>query len=57
MNAYGEALGIAVPSVEKAAQSRDACSYSLLIAALLEHGAVRALPMAERHWTKRELLP
>lgn len=38
MNAYCEALGIAVPSVEKAARSRDACSYSLLIAVLLERG-------------------
>jgi len=30
MNTYCDALGIAVPSVEKAAQSRDVCSYTNL---------------------------
>jgi len=48
MNAYCEALGIAVPSVEKAAQSRDACSYGLLIAVLLERGGPITLEEAAR---------
>ena len=45
-NPYCDALGIAVPSVEKAAQSRDACSYSLLIAVLLERGGPVTLEQA-----------
>lgn len=46
MNTYCDTLGIAVPSVEKAAQSRDACSYSLLIAVLLERGGPVTLEQA-----------
>ena len=45
-NPYCDALGIAVPSVQKAARSRDACSYSLLIAVLLERGGPVTLEQA-----------
>jgi len=45
-NPYCDALGIAVPSVEKAVQSHDACSYSLLIAVLLERGGPVTLEQA-----------
>ena len=45
-NPYCDALGIAVPSVEQAARSRDACSYSLLIAVLLERGGPITLEQA-----------
>ncbi|MDD5677068.1 MAG: hypothetical protein PHW60_03630 [Kiritimatiellae bacterium] len=47
-NPYCDALKIAVPSVEKAAQSRDACIYSLLIAVLLEHGGPVTLEQAAK---------
>ncbi len=46
MNAYCEALGIAVPSVENVAQRRDVSSYSLLIAVLLERGGPATLEEA-----------
>lgn len=45
-NIYCDALGIAVPSVEKAAQSRDANYYALLIAVVLEHGGPVSLDQA-----------
>jgi hypothetical protein len=45
-NIYCDALGISAPSVEKAAQSRDACSYGLLIAVLLERGGPVSLEQA-----------
>ncbi len=48
MNPYCEALKIAVPSVEKAAQSRDASSFSLLIAVLLERGGPVTLEEASQ---------
>jgi hypothetical protein len=42
-NPYCDALGIEVPTVELAMASRDFNYYSLLIAALLEHGAPMTL--------------
>ena len=48
MNAYCDALGINIPSVETAAQSRDANCYSLLIAVLLERGGPVTLEQAAK---------
>ncbi|MBN1675386.1 MAG: hypothetical protein JXR37_30375 [Kiritimatiellae bacterium] len=45
-NPYCEALGIDIPSVEQAAESRDANWYSLLIAVLLERGGPVSLDEA-----------
>ncbi|MDQ3369164.1 MAG: hypothetical protein M3680_27375 [Myxococcota bacterium] len=42
-NAYCEHLGIAVPSLAAARQQRDASTYTLLLVALLEHGAPMTL--------------
>lgn len=49
-NAYCKALGIPVPRLEDAGKSPDANTYSLLIAALLEHGAPLTLAEAARRF-------
>ena len=47
-NVYCNALGIDIPSVEMAAQSRDANYFALLIVVLLEHGGPVTLDQAAR---------
>lgn len=56
-NAYCEALGISVPRLEDARKSPDANTYSLLIAALLEHGGPLTLVDAARRFEAAGIAP
>jgi hypothetical protein len=56
-NPYCEALGIEVPRLEAAARQADANSYSLLLVALLEHGAPLTLEEAATRFEVAGIAP
>ena len=56
-NAYCDALGIRPPAVEDAMSSTDANYYSLLLVALLEHGAPMTLPQVAARFEAAGVAP
>lgn len=56
-NAWCEALGIPVPRLEDARRSPDANTYSLLLAALLEHGTPLTLAAVARRFEEVGIAP
>ena len=56
-NPYCEALGIEVPNLEGAKESRDANYYSLLIVVLLERGEPVTLPEVAQRFEEAGVAP